>query len=170
MRKITWLVAAAAVFALCAVPFAFGDADTGRDLTVRTTVAEAYYRETAAVVSYRDALDGGEGSADLANAAITAVTELTVQGYPNASISGRFSSSGATAQIVATRWFKNASTGALTFKSMGTATLVANTTYTLGGLFIRANSLTFDTPGCDVIKILVADPSLGTVELWAEVH
>ncbi len=157
------------VFAMSTPPV-FGDADTGRDASVRTTVAEAYHRETAAVVSYRDALDGGEGEADLANATITAVQELTVSGYPNASISGRFSASGATAEIVATRRFKNLSDDVLTFKSMGTATLVANTTYTLGGLFISANSLTFDTHGCDVVKILVADPSTGTVEIWAEVH
>lgn len=149
-----------------AAPFVSFAADTGRDLNTKSHSAQSYYAETT-IATYRDALDGGEAGTDLGGASILAVTELTVQGFPNASISGRFSASGATAEIVFTRWRKVG--GVLTFKSMDTATLTANTTYTIGGDFASRNALAFDTQGCDVIKVLVADPSSGDVNLFAEV-
>lgn len=147
---------------------ALGDADTGRDRRVPNVVAEGYARETTTSL-YRETLDGGEGQTDLGHATITAVQELTVGGFGTVRVSGRFSASGATCAITVTRWHK-AGDGTLTFKSREAAvTLTAGTDYTISSLY-PSGTEAFDTAGCDVIKVLAADPSSGTVSLFVEVY
>ena len=155
---------------LCAVlvGVVLADTNTGRGLTVGQVYGVGYVRETTSVV-YRANLDGGEAATALDGATIKALTNLTIKGFPTVAINGRFSVASATCVITFARYYRDDS-GTLTFKSFSTATLSAGATYTDAGSKYPSSCAYFDSQGADVAIVLAADPSSGTVSLWAEVY
>jgi len=53
----------------------------------------------------------------------------------------------------------------LTFQGMESQTITGNAVYTVSGRYPGTREAEFSTNGCAIMKILVADPSTGTVIL-----
>lgn len=184
-RPITALVAVT-VLGAAALVFAQG-------LSVsRRAVTEGYQPQKTAPTAYRSALD----TADIANLngatanaggvvdanrtagtdnsiPIACITTFTCGGYPNIRVSGRFTSSGATAplRVVRCHYDGTATTPALTVIDTVEQTLTASDFSTdADSAYYSVRGLTFDTAGCPVIKVLIdsGGVSAGSLTLYVE--
>jgi len=133
-------------------------------------------RFTDNITNYRSALDGGEdfsaiGSATAASAGanIGQVTTITCTNYATVAVPVELSVASATVVLTAVRYFWDGTT--LTYQGSEQQTMTAQATYTVSTLYPATAEAEFPTYGCNVMKILAADPSSGTVTLGpAKVH
>lgn len=128
----------------------------------------AGYKPSTVSSAYRTNADGND-EADLA-AGNTAVDEINCQGFTTVAVCGHHSAASSTCVIHFVRFYKTGST--LTPKSMSTATLTGNATFrdAVAGDYLSLNSVYFDTEGCALAKVIIEDPSSGSVDLFVEVN
>ena len=115
------------------------------------------------IAAYRAALDGGD-VVDLSGTGTAAIAEYPTGRFTNLEVHGRFSTTAATCVVTVARYNKVDST--LVLQSKTTLTLTADAAQVDGaGLFLSDPGY-FDTGASNVVKILAADPSAGTIDLW----
>jgi len=135
-------------------------ADGGAQTVKKGGVIGGYSPSNAAL--YRTALDGGD-AVDITDAANVALTKISCGGFQTVTVSGRFSGAAATSVIRVVRY-----TLADVAFDVSETTLTAKSA-TDGTLYF-SNPVPFDTEGAAYVRVLHADPSAGTVALWAGVH
>lgn len=160
MKTRTYLWGAALLIAFAALAFA-----DGRGQHVAQVAVAPGFKVSEVSAAYRTALDGGESLTDLeAAAGIGAITSIQTAGFQNLAVTGHLSTGSATCVIDVICFYDGIA------KHRQTATLTAGATYTNDDSEYLSATQTFTTHGCGLMKVLAADPSAGTVDLWVEVY
>lgn len=123
---------------------------------------EVYAVDTT-TAAYRTGLDGGDLAAIDSSGLAASATIQRATGAPTIAVSARFSAASATCLLTFVRGYEDPD-GAFTEHGVQTATATA-TASTVGGDYV-ANDVYFDTGGSPHFRVLAADPSSGTVDLW----
>ena len=130
------------------------------------TSTSLHYVPDATATAYRSNLDGGDVT-DLSSTGTTAIADILVTGQQSITIGGRLSTASATCVVTVCRYAEVE--GTMTLQGVSTGTLTASATQT-DGTDAVAPDLFFDTAGCKTIRVLAADPSAGTIDLWTRLH
>lgn len=136
----------------------------GRALRTETTGRVGAYNVSAVTTAYRtDILAGDDASATHANN--LALEKIYCGGYQGVEVCGHFTVASATAVVRVVHY-----TSADAPKSEDTFTLTAAASGTDGRSRYMSGRVFVDTGGSGYVRVLVATPSSGGVDIWTEVN
>jgi hypothetical protein len=144
-------------------------------------VTEAYQEMKAAPTAYRSSLDAADvatldpaaAHSGATDASIATITTFYVGNYPNIRVSGRFTTSGATAPLAFVRghYDGTATTPTLTVIDVVERTLTASDNFVDSNAeYFSIAPLHFDTGRASVIKVLIdsGGVSAGSLDIYVE--
>lgn len=136
----------------------------GRSQPVQNTGVKGAYSVSEVTSAYRTDILAGDNS-DAAHATVLALEKVYCGGHQTITVCGHFTVASATAVVRVVRY-----TSADAPKSEKTFTLTAAASGTDGRSRYMSSDTFVDTVGAGYVRVLVATPSSGGVDIWTEVN